>query len=416
AVDPADGAAPGELLEPGRRRRPGRGRLTRRDRRTALPIDLHRPHRLGGHRLHGAAVDELLRGADLGACDLPGQRHGRGPCGLDAVLLRLPRDPDLPHHALDRRTAATAVDRRGRSLRPHRGRIRRPVGRARDRGLCVDDAARHGAGSGDQPVPVLHRLAVPGRPPHRPCLDHGTGLWLPLRRPRALRTGMAAHGYRFVGSAAARADHPARSPAGHRGVRQPGQTRSRPQRPHPRGRAARLTARCPRHSAEPSPRLWAYTGAMSVRPDELVRRPHPRLRPFVGDYVGYDISGVAAGTHLGLPSGTRTFIVSIAARLTQVDPGTGSAASFDVLLAGLHLRPTHIRHSGAMAGIQINFTPFAPRALFGMPAAEFAHRTYDLVEVSRTVAAELHERVNSARTWAARFAAIDEVLLRTAAE
>src|SRR5699024_11988287 len=68
------------------------------------------------------------------------------------------------------------------------------------------------------------------------------------------------------------------------------------------------------------------------------------------------------------------------------------------ILAGLHLRPTHIRHNGAMAGIQINFTPFAPRALFGMPAAEFAHRTYDLVEVSRTVAAELHERVNSART------------------
>src|SRR5699024_3494317 len=67
-------------------------------------------------------------------------------------------------------------------------------------------------------------------------------------------------------------------------------------------------------------------------------------------------------------------------------------------------------------GIQINFTPFAPRALFGMPAAEFANRTYDLVEVSRTIAAELHDRVNSALTWDARFDAIDEVLLRTAAE
>lgn len=155
---------------------------------------------------------------------------------------------------------------------------------------------------------------------------------------------------------------------------------------------------------------------MSVRPDELIRRPHPRLRPFVGDYVGYDIFGVAAGTHLGLPSGALTFIVSIDAPLTQVEAGTGSAASFDVLLAGLHLRPTHIRHSGAMAGIQINFTPFAPRALFGMPAAEFAHRTYDLVEVSRTIAAELHDRVNSALTWDARFNAVDEVLLRTAAE
>src|SRR5699024_12616485 len=125
---------------------------------------------------------------------------------------------------------------------------------------------------------------------------------------------------------------------------------------------------------------------------------------------------VAAGAHLGLPSAALTFIISIDAPLTQVEAGTGSAASFDVRLAGLHLRPTHIRHSGAMAGIQINFTPFAPRALFGMPAAEFAHRTYDLVEVSRTIAAELHDRVNSALTWDARFDAVDEGLLRTAAE
>lgn len=154
----------------------------------------------------------------------------------------------------------------------------------------------------------------------------------------------------------------------------------------------------------------------AVRPAELIRRPHPRLRPLVGDYVGYDISGVAAGTHLGLPSGSLTFIVSIDAPLTQVDPATGSSEAFDVLLAGLHLRPTHIRHRGAMAGIQINFTPFAPRALFGKPAAEFAHRSWDLIEVSRTVAVELHERVNTARTWVARFDAIDEVLLRTAAE
>src|SRR5699024_6461312 len=113
--------------------------------------------------------------------------------------------------------------------------------------------------------------------------------------------------------------------------------------PYPRGRAARLIDRCRRRSARPSPRSWApsprswaYTGAMSVRPDELIRRPHPRLRPFVGDYVGYDIFGLAAGTHLGLPSGALTFIVSIDAPLTQVEAGTGSAASFDVLLAGLH--------------------------------------------------------------------------------
>ncbi|WP_181276420.1 helix-turn-helix transcriptional regulator [Brevibacterium oceani] len=150
----------------------------------------------------------------------------------------------------------------------------------------------------------------------------------------------------------------------------------------------------------------------AVRSDDLVRAPHPRLRPFVGDYVGYDISGVPAGTHLGLPSGALAFIVAIDEPLCQVDPGTGESESFDVLLAGLHLRSTLIRHSGTMAGIQINFGPFAPRALFGIPAADFAHRTYDLDVVSRPLAAELHDRVNAAQSWPCRFDAIDDVLIR----
>lgn len=150
--------------------------------------------------------------------------------------------------------------------------------------------------------------------------------------------------------------------------------------------------------------------------DDLIRRPHPRLCPFVGDYVAYDVSGVPAGTHLGLPSGTLTFIVSIDEPLHQYDAATECTESFDVLLAGLHLRPTLIRHNGAMAGIQINFTPFAPRILFDTPAVDLAHRTHDLAEIARPIAAELHGRVNEATTWSARFDAIDEVLVRAVHE
>lgn len=148
-----------------------------------------------------------------------------------------------------------------------------------------------------------------------------------------------------------------------------------------------------------------------VTADDLTRRPHPRLRPFLGDYVGYDISGVPAGTHLGLPSGSLTFIVAIDEPLRQYDRDADSTDAFDVLLAGLHLRPTLIKHSGAMTGIQINFSPLAPRAFFGLPAVELAHRTYDLAELARPIAAELHERVNEAASWAARFDAIDQVLI-----
>ncbi|WP_193072353.1 helix-turn-helix domain-containing protein [Brevibacterium sp. FME37] len=146
--------------------------------------------------------------------------------------------------------------------------------------------------------------------------------------------------------------------------------------------------------------------------DDLTRSPHPRLRPFVGDYAGYDISGVPAGTHLGLPSGALTFIVAINQPLQQYFPEADTVESFDVLLAGLHLWPTLIAHNGAMSGIQINFTPFAPRAFFASPAVEFAHHSVELGDIAQPIAAELHERVNTAPTWSQRFDAIDDVLLR----
>lgn len=146
--------------------------------------------------------------------------------------------------------------------------------------------------------------------------------------------------------------------------------------------------------------------------DELTRSPHPRLRPYIGDYVGYDISGVPAGTHLGLPSGALTFIVAIDQPLNQYDSTTDTIESFDVLLAGLHLQPTLIRHNGTMAGIQINFSPLAPRRFFELPAVELAHHTHDLSEISRPIAAQLHDRVNEAASWSARFDAIDDILIR----
>lgn len=150
--------------------------------------------------------------------------------------------------------------------------------------------------------------------------------------------------------------------------------------------------------------------------EDLVRKPHPNLRRYVGDYVGYDFAGLPAGTHLGLPSGSLTFIVSIGEPLRLYDEAAASDETFGVLLAGLHLRRTLVQHDGAMTGIQVNFSPVAPRVFFGIPAGEVAHRSYDLNVIARPMADELHERVNAASTWAARFDAIDDVLIHAARE
>lgn len=150
--------------------------------------------------------------------------------------------------------------------------------------------------------------------------------------------------------------------------------------------------------------------------EDLVRRPHPSLRRYVGDYVGYDFAGLPPGMHLGLPSGSLTFIVSISEPLCLYDEALDTDEKYGVLLAGLHLRRTLVRHNGSMTGIQINFSPIAPRAFFGIPAGEVAHHSYDLDVIARPMADELHARVNAASTWGARFNAIDDVLIRAARE
>ena len=54
---------------------------------------------------------------------------------------------------------------------------------------------------------------------------------------------------------------------------------------------------------------------------------------------------------------------------------------------------------------------FGVRALLGLPAGELSHRDVPGDLLLGRLAAELHDRVHSAPTWPARFAAIDAVLL-----
>ncbi|PRZ43012.1 AraC family transcriptional regulator [Antricoccus suffuscus] len=108
--------------------------------------------------------------------------------------------------------------------------------------------------------------------------------------------------------------------------------------------------------------------------------------------------------------------MSIDEPIRLYDESLETDEDYGVLLAGLHLRRTLVRHNGTMAGIQINFSPIAPRAFFGIPAGEVAHRSYQLDVIARSMADELHERVNETSSWAARFGAIDDVLLRATRE
>ncbi|MFN0089024.1 MAG: helix-turn-helix domain-containing protein [Acidimicrobiales bacterium] len=149
---------------------------------------------------------------------------------------------------------------------------------------------------------------------------------------------------------------------------------------------------------------------MEVVSEFVVGVPHPRLRPFVGDYSGYRIRGGPPGVHVGLPSKSLTFIVAFDDPV-DVDGSFVQRDRYWAMLAGLHARPAMIRHDGHQHGVQLSITPAGVAALFGIPAGALAHQVLHLDAVVPDVADELVERLSQARSWRARWAILDAVLL-----
>jgi AraC-like DNA-binding protein len=93
------------------------------------------------------------------------------------------------------------------------------------------------------------------------------------------------------------------------------------------------------------------------------------------------------------------------------DP-TQAPASYDALVGGLHAAPVTIAYEQSQRGIQVDLTPFGARALFGLPAGELGSTIVALDELLGRRADEWLDRIRRAPTWVARFAVLDDVLLR----
>jgi AraC-like DNA-binding protein len=146
--------------------------------------------------------------------------------------------------------------------------------------------------------------------------------------------------------------------------------------------------------------------------------PAEPLRPYVAAYTGYRQRGVPPARHRGLPSPYLTLIFTLDEPLTIVahpDPGQ-PPGEYGTLLGGLHSVPALITHAGAQSGIQVALRPLGARALLGLPAGELAALDLPAEAVLGGVCAELRDRVRSAAGWPERFAVLDEILLRRAAD
>jgi AraC-like DNA-binding protein len=148
--------------------------------------------------------------------------------------------------------------------------------------------------------------------------------------------------------------------------------------------------------------------------DTATASPSAALRPFVGRFVGYAASGFEPGVHVGMPSRFLTFIVSFGRPVDIVampDPAQ-RPQKLHALVSGLASAPALIRHDGNEHGIQVEITPLGSRRLFRMPAAELASIVVRMDDVLGTLGNELVDRLEDATSWAARFAVLDDVLLR----
>jgi AraC-like DNA-binding protein len=97
--------------------------------------------------------------------------------------------------------------------------------------------------------------------------------------------------------------------------------------------------------------------------------------------------------------------------------GLDGDGTFFGLVAGLRSRPIGIRHFGEGSGVIASLSPLGARRLFGgLPAGALAGRVVSLDLLLGRAGIEVQERVAEARTWPARFAALDETLRRLLTE
>jgi AraC-like DNA-binding protein len=151
--------------------------------------------------------------------------------------------------------------------------------------------------------------------------------------------------------------------------------------------------------------------------DAEQRRPTAALAGLVRTYHGYRYVAFPAGVHRGLPSPDITVVLALGppTRMTAMPDPADPPAEFRALASGLGTRAVGIAHDGEQYGVQLDLTPLGARRLLGVPAGELASVVVELRELLGPDRDELLDRMAAARTWPARFAVLDEVLLRRAA-
>lgn len=156
--------------------------------------------------------------------------------------------------------------------------------------------------------------------------------------------------------------------------------------------------------------------------NQAVSLPAPALLPYISHYAGFRASGLAAGTHAGLPSRHMHLIIALGGSLggeseslidvIQMPSAKQSAAKFPALLSGLQDAPAIVRHNGTLYGLHVFLRPLGLPAIFRASGPELASSVLNLSDLWGSAADGLIARLKAAGTWRQRFAILDEELAR----
>ena len=132
-----------------------------------------------------------------------------------------------------------------------------------------------------------------------------------------------------------------------------------------------------------------------------VRPPHPLLRSLVGrDYAGFRDE---VGHHLVLPASVSVPLI------VKIEDSAVRPPEF-----AMGVRDGYLAVEGTCAPAYLNvwLAPLGAYTLLGLPIAQIAGQTVDLVDLLGPEARRLAEKVRAAPSWDARFTLVDQFLLR----
>ncbi len=162
-----------------------------------------------------------------------------------------------------------------------------------------------------------------------------------------------------------------------------------------------------------APRGPDHRPATVIGVSTITRQPHPALRAYLADYVGYRYAPAPEAVHHGIPSATATLIVAFDEPLDSGWLGEpGSQQQYWMLAAGLHQRPALIRTHGWQHGIQLAMSPLGVRRLLGIPAVALADTMAQHADLPSGFPPSLHARIADATAWPERFDVLEAHLLR----